>query len=187
MKKTKAWVLTELLLTLVRDRNVMMEKEHLIHRIWSLRGYVLYMLILLTQPCFNFYCLAEEKQAEFNSGLHIICNSSQIPATQLLLLGGCQRQKAQLDFQIADWVLLCWQSDKPAFDLYVNRANLNWKVIKRKHILHNSHCTVAFPTFPIVTFFLNKTLSSLVECFKWQFLLLLRSVDNSNDFDGTRR
>lgn len=80
----------------------MMEKEHLIHHIWSLRGYELYMLILLTQTNFNFYCLAEEEQAEFNSGSHIICNSSQIPATQLLLLGGCQRQKTQLDIQNPD-------------------------------------------------------------------------------------
>lgn len=80
----------------------MMEKEHLIHHILSLRGYELYMLILLTQTNFNFYCLAEEEQAEFNSGSHIICNSSQIPAAQLLLLGGCQRQKTQLDIQKPD-------------------------------------------------------------------------------------
>lgn len=153
MRKAKVQVLTDLLLTLVKVRNVMMEKEHLIHHIWSLGGYELYMLILLTQTSFNFYCPAEEEQAEFNSGSHIICNSSQIPATQLLLLGGCQRQKTQLDVQIPDRVLLCWQLDKPAFDLYVNRANLHWKVIKRKHILHNIHCTVAFPTFPHTNIF----------------------------------
>lgn len=102
---------------------------------------------------FNFYCLAEEEKAELSSGSHIISNSSQIPATQLLLLGGCQRQKTQLETQIPDWALLCWQGDKPVFDLYINRANLNWKVIKRKHILHNTHCTVPFPTFPLPTFF----------------------------------
>lgn len=123
------------------------------------------MLFLLTQTSFNFYCLAEEEKAELSSGSHIICNSSQIPATQLLLLGGCQRQKTQLETQSPDWALLCWQGDKPVFDLYVNRANLNWKVIKRKHILHNTHCTVPFPTFPIPTFFLNQTLSSLVDSF----------------------
>lgn len=38
MRKTKVWVPTDLRLTLVRVRNVMMEKEHLIHRICSLRG-----------------------------------------------------------------------------------------------------------------------------------------------------
>lgn len=80
----------------------MMEKEHLNHHIWSQRGYELYMLILLRQTSSNFYCLAEEEQAEFNSGSHIICSCSQIPATQLLLLGGCQRQKTQLDIQIPD-------------------------------------------------------------------------------------
>lgn len=175
MRKTKVWVLTALLLTLVRVRNVMMEKKHLIHHIWSQRGYELYMLILLTQTSFNFYCLAEEEQAEFSSGSHIICNCSQIPATQLLLLGGCQRQKTQLDIQIPDWVLLCWQLDKPAFDLYVNRANLNWKVIKRKHILHNIHCTVAFPTFPILTF-LKQDFVFSSWLFQWQFLVLLKSM-----------
>lgn len=145
------------------------------------------MLILLTQPSFNFYCLAEEDQSEFSSGSHIICNSSQIPATQLLLLGGCQRQKTQLDIQIPDWVLLCWQLDKPAFDLYVNRANLNWKVIKRKHILHNIHCTVAFPTFPILIFFLNKTLSSLDDCFNDHSWSYWSQWPNPTDFDRTRR
>lgn len=38
MRKAKVWVPTDLLLTLVRVRNMMMEKEHLIHHICSLRG-----------------------------------------------------------------------------------------------------------------------------------------------------
>jgi len=50
---------------------MMMEKKHLIHHIWSQRGYELYTVILLTQTSFNFYCLAEEEQAEFNSGSRI--------------------------------------------------------------------------------------------------------------------
>lgn len=157
-----------------------MEKEHLIHHNRSPGGSELYTLILLTKTSFSFYCLTEEEQPEFNSGSHIIGNSSQIPSTQLLLLGGCQRQKTQLDIQIPDWVLLCWQLDKPAFDLYVNRANLNWKVIKRKHILHNAHCTVAFPTFPILTFFFFE--DNFVFCcqlFQCQFLVLLKWMANS--------
>lgn len=160
-----------------------MEKEHLIHHNRSPGGSELYTLILLTKTSFSFYCLTEEEQPEFNSGSHIIGNSSQIPSTQLLLLGGCQRQKTQLDIQIPDWVLLCWQLDKPAFDLYVNRANLNWKVIKRKHILHNAHCTVAFPTFPILTFFFFE--DNFVFCcqlFQCQFLVLLKWMANSYSF-----
>lgn len=128
---------------------------------------------------FNFYCLAEEEKAELSSGSHIISNSSQIPATQLLLLGGCQRQKTQLETQIPDWALLCWQGDKPVFDLYINRANLNWKVIKRKHILHNTHCTVPFPTFPLPTFFFFKQdFVFSFWLFQWQFLGMLKSMAN---------
>lgn len=165
----------------------MMEKEHLIHHIWSLRGYELYMLILLTQTNFNFYCLAEEEQTEFNSGSHIICNSSQIPATQLLLLGGCQRQKTQLDIQNPDWVLLCWQLRQTSFWFVSKQSQSEWKVIKRKHILYNIHCAVAFPTFPILTFFLNKTLSSLVDCFNDNFWSYWSQWPIPTDFDGTRR
>lgn len=102
MRKAKFRVLIESLLTSVRVRNVVMEKEHLYSSSLVPEGYELYMLILLTQTSFNFYCLAKEEQAEFNSGSHIICNPSQIPDTQLLLLGGCQRQKTQLDIQIPD-------------------------------------------------------------------------------------
>lgn len=129
---------------------------------------------------FNFYCLAEEEKAELSSGSHIISNSSQIPATQLLLLGGCQRQKTQLETQIPDWALLCWQGDKPVFDLYINRANLNWKVIKRKHILHNTHCTVPFPTFPLPTsfFFFKQDFVFSFWLFQWQFLGMLKSMAN---------
>lgn len=141
-----------------------MEKEHLIHHNRSPGGSELYTLILLTKTSFSFYCLTEEEQPEFNSGSHIIGNSSQIPSTQLLLLGGCQRQKTQLDIQIPDWVLLCWQLDKPAFDLYVNRANLNWKVIKRKHFTQRPLYS-CFSNFPSPNFF-----------FFWRRLCLLLST-----------
>lgn len=165
-----------------------MEKEHLIHHNRSPGGSELYTLILLTKTSFSFYCLTEEEQPEFNSGSHIIGNSSQIPSTQLLLLGGCQRQKTQLDIQIPDWVLLRWQLDKPAFDLYVNRANLNWKVIKRKHFTQRPlySCFSNFP-YPNFFFFLKTTLSSVVNCFNANFWSYWSEWPTPTRFDGTRR
>lgn len=164
-----------------------MEKEHLIHHNRSPGGSELYTLILLTKTSFSFYCLTEEEQPEFNSGSHIIGNSSQIPSTQLLLLGGCQRQKTQLDIQIPDWVLLRWQLDKPAFDLYVNRANLNWKVIKRKHFTQRPLYS-CFSNFPSPNFFfLKTTLSSVVNCFNANFWSYWSEWPTPTRFDGTRR
>lgn len=159
-----------------------MEKEHLIHHNRSPGGSELYTLTLLTKTSFSFYCLTEEEQPEFNSGSHIIGNSSQIPSTQLLLLGGCQRQKTQLDIQIPDWVLLRWQLDKPAFDLYVNRANLNWKVIKRKHFtqrpLYSCFSNFPYPNF----FFFEDDFVFCCQLFQCQFLVLLKWMANSYSF-----
>lgn len=64
-----------------------MENEHLRpQHISSLWGSEWQILISLTQTSFYPHCLAEEEQAGFISGSHVVNNISQVPTVELLLL-----------------------------------------------------------------------------------------------------